>query len=193
MDNFLSALFGAIFTLLLQHFYGRNKENKRLKKTTPILKSFIETSVITSLERMIEKYEILKENIREGVVVKGSLPSSSFPWLNSKVFEYFDKKDLISILSKKEVYLPSIMHVRLIELDYISDRGPNIISEKFRNEIFEHFLTKEIFNKEEQLEHYFNCNSIEIVVYGYLNNIDIRIEKCKESLSFFNDVVNKHI
>lgn len=178
-------------TIYAKHLYDSFQKKRRLKKTIPILKSFIETNIISTLEGMINKYEKLKKEIREGTILKGSLTSTSFPWLNSKVLEYFSKEDLISILSKKDIELPSTLHIKLIELDFISDRAPNHLSSKFHKDIIKHFSDKSIFETEEQTDHYFSCSGIETIVYYHLDYIDNRIDHCKKVLVFFKDLINK--
>lgn len=188
-SKIIIALFSAILTITINKLIDWYKERNRLKVIKISIIGFIEENILNTLKATNIDYFNLKENLKNGKILD-VLTINDYPWLNSKVFDYFTKSDVLKVLNKIDYRQSATLYQHLIAIDFLQQNSPLIMFCECQDFINEHFIQNKVSDKERTL-HYFSCVALINKKNSTISNTDLRIKQCEDLIIFFGDLKNK--
>jgi len=188
-SKFFIGIISSIITILIKILIDFIIEKKRLTNIKNSLNAFIEEIVLKTLHSISNDYKNLKNSIDTGEILN-SHHTTEFPWLNSKVLDYFTKNDILKILNKIDVKETALLNKNLIKLDYLQQNSPTNMFFEFDGFLDKHY-EKEGIGIDKLMSHYESNRRILIQRKICVQNIEIRIEECKEIIIYFENLKNK--
>ncbi|MEL1256220.1 hypothetical protein AAEO57_20735 [Flavobacterium sp. DGU38] len=138
MEKLLYTIAGSVITLIITGLIKHWEKQENLKKQTQTLLQFIDNIIIKYLT-ISEKEcnQILLDIDKDELFDSREMYVS--PMLNKNIFDFFEKKELMKIFSYcKQNSLVELYH-NFYEIDFLQQRLPIIILEKYTEKILDHF------------------------------------------------------
>lgn len=188
-SKFLIATLSSIFTILIKRIVDKMIERRRLRRVRKSFKKMISKNIITPIYSIIDDYHFLEGKIKSGEFLH-SYTTNEYLWLNSSVFDFFAKNDILNVLYSINDEEISDLIVNLDSLDFIQNHSPSKIFFEFDQHIIDRFKNEKV-NLEDQIEHYNTCPGIKSQISIVTKNIQLRINQCEDLIKYFEKLKDK--
>ena len=174
-EKIIIGLVSAIFTLIFKFILDRRVLAIRRNNQRVLLLNFIDDIIIKYCNINLKEFD--KIIIKFDTLINEPIIES--PMLNKNIFDYFDKNDLIKILSfDPEIKFTDLYHY-MYEIEFLKENSPSKIHSNFINYANNH-IKKSLeeknkdFNKENILTHFSECSNCKEKKETFISNIYIQ-------------------
>lgn len=182
-EKLIYSIGGSIITLLITSLIKQIEKRENLKKQTKIFIQFIDEIVLKYLEISITQYNELLNDINKEELFHPRVMTQS-PMLNKGIFDFFDKSDLIKILSYcKQNSLVDVYH-NFYEIDFLQMNSPSNILDIYLTKILNHYEERKKENETLQ-EHNLSCQYFKQQKQNFKEELIMQRDHCKNLIESF--------
>lgn len=186
IDKLIYSIGGSIITLLITSLIKQIEKRENLKKQTKIFIQFIDEIILKYLLISIAQYNDLLNDINNEKLFDARVMTQS-PMLNKGIFDFFDKSDLIKILSYcKQNSLVDVYH-NFYEIDFLQANSPSNILDTYLSKILNHY---EEHKKENETlhEHNSTCQYFKQQKQNFKEEIIMQRDHSKNLIKSFLEI-----
>lgn len=194
LGKILIAFLSAIFALMLKAFFDNQKEVRRINILKVSIKGLIDDSILGALKYQKDNFKEFYKNIDTEIFFDDKA-YPQYPWLTSKVFDFFSKEDLTKILNDIGNQEFSKYYRKTKELDFMYENSIYINKEGFKNFVISFFEKNNFFDSETRKKCYFSgeYHELEFHKKTIKSNLKMRINQSDSLIIYFEELSNNLI